>query len=66
MESLMRWRLMPTFASRTAIPEPFRPTPLQYSTINYPVTIDFINWYLRACSTDLLPRANARQQAFYT
>ncbi|KAI0126984.1 hypothetical protein BJ170DRAFT_425663 [Xylariales sp. AK1849] len=44
MESVVRWRLMPTFASRAAIPEPFRPTPLQYSTFDYPHLVDFINW----------------------
>jgi len=24
--------------------EPFRPTPLQYRTTDYPIAIDFINW----------------------
>lgn len=40
----MRWRLAPSPQNRNAIPEPFRPTPLQYTTRKYPVVIDFINW----------------------
>lgn len=30
--------------TRLAIPEPFRATPLQYSSLDYPVIIDFITW----------------------
>jgi hypothetical protein len=44
MESVMRWRLTLTYASRASVPEPFRPTPLQYSTNDYPHVLDFINW----------------------
>lgn len=40
----MRWRLVPSPQNRNAIPEPFRPTPLQYTTREYPLVIDFINW----------------------
>lgn len=66
MESLLHWRLMPSIASRTAVPEPFRPTPLQYSTADYSFVIDFINWYLQGISTDSIPRADSRQQACHT
>lgn len=27
-----------------AIPEPFRPTPLQYASMSHPIIIDFISW----------------------
>ena len=44
MEYVLRWRISPTVANRLAIPEPFRPTPLQYSKTNYSLSIDMINW----------------------
>ncbi|KAI9834057.1 MAG: hypothetical protein M1819_003342 [Sarea resinae] len=44
MESIMRWRLSPTVGNRLAIPEPFRPTPLQFLSPRHPVAIDFLNW----------------------
>lgn len=42
----MRWRIAPTTANRLAIPDPFRPTPLQYMNSNHKhhLSIDFINW----------------------
>jgi hypothetical protein len=36
--------MFPTTANRNAIPEPFRPTPLQFSSKKYPLPIDFIQW----------------------
>jgi hypothetical protein len=44
MEMVMRWRMYPTPATRNAIPEPFRPTPLQYISPKYTLLIDFVNW----------------------
>jgi len=44
MELVMRWRINPTLENRLAIPEPFRPTPLQFSTPKHPLAIDFVNW----------------------
>lgn len=40
----MIWRLVPTTTHRDAVPEPFRPTPLQESTPTYPAVIDMLNW----------------------
>lgn len=40
----MQWRLCSNMVTRSAIPEPFRATPLQYSSLDYPVIIDFITW----------------------
>ena len=40
----MRWRLSPTLANRLAIPEPHRPTPLQFKTNRYPMSIDLVHW----------------------
>ncbi|EXJ90173.1 hypothetical protein A1O3_03242 [Capronia epimyces CBS 606.96] len=45
IECIMRWRIKPTTANRLAIPEPYRPTPLQYSEgMRHPLVIDLINW----------------------
>jgi len=44
MDRVMRWRLSNTVNNRMAVPEPFRPTPLQYSSPDHPLYIDFINW----------------------
>jgi hypothetical protein len=45
MEYVMRWRIKPSTANRLAIPEPFRPTPLQYADgATHPLVIDFIRW----------------------
>lgn len=44
MELVIRWRLAPTVENRLAIPEPFRPTPLQYTYFDHPIVIDLINW----------------------
>lgn len=41
-ERIMRWRINPTFRNRVAIPDPFRPTPLQYNLLDHPIAIDFI------------------------
>ncbi|KAF7552865.1 hypothetical protein G7Z17_g4041 [Cylindrodendrum hubeiense] len=38
------WRLCNTTEFRIAIPEPFRPTPLQDASAFYPIIIDFITW----------------------
>jgi hypothetical protein len=44
MEQIFRWRLSRSTKNRMAIMEPFRPTPLQFKTTDYPHVIDFINW----------------------
>jgi hypothetical protein len=45
MEHVIRWRIKPTTANRLAIPEPLRPTPLQYAeSATHPLVIDFIKW----------------------
>jgi hypothetical protein len=44
MEQTFRWRLSRSTKNRMAIMEPFRPTPLQFMTTDYPHVIDFINW----------------------
>ncbi|OCK83369.1 hypothetical protein K432DRAFT_347304 [Lepidopterella palustris CBS 459.81] len=44
MDRVMRWRISNTVANRLAVPEPFRPTPLQYNSLDHPIVIDFINW----------------------
>ncbi|KAH7141865.1 hypothetical protein EDB81DRAFT_53768 [Dactylonectria macrodidyma] len=44
MESVVRWRLSNTLEDRLQIPPPFRPTPLQFTTPDHPMVIDFINW----------------------
>ncbi|KAM5342256.1 hypothetical protein ACJ41O_013222 [Fusarium nematophilum] len=44
MESVVRWRLSNTLEDRLQIPPPFRPTPLQFTSPDYPMVIDFINW----------------------
>ncbi|KAI9743697.1 MAG: hypothetical protein M1818_003013 [Claussenomyces sp. TS43310] len=44
MEKVLRWRISPSLDNRIAIPEPFRPTPLQMMTMNHPNVIDFVNW----------------------
>ncbi|KAF2814000.1 uncharacterized protein BDZ99DRAFT_459748 [Mytilinidion resinicola] len=44
MDRVLRWRLSNTVVNRMAVPEPFRPTPLQYSSPEHPLYIDFINW----------------------
>ncbi|KAF2808175.1 uncharacterized protein BDZ99DRAFT_48785 [Mytilinidion resinicola] len=41
-ERIMRWRISPTLQNRLAIPDPFRPTPLQYNLLDHPVAIDFV------------------------
>jgi hypothetical protein len=41
-ERIMRWRISPTVKNRQAIPEPFRPTPLQFNSLEHPMAIDFI------------------------
>ncbi|KAI9767826.1 MAG: hypothetical protein M1839_004340 [Geoglossum umbratile] len=43
-EKILRWRLHPTPRNRSAIPEPFHPTPLQHLVPNRPASIDFIHW----------------------
>ncbi|KAJ5745462.1 hypothetical protein N7520_010644 [Penicillium odoratum] len=43
MERVVQWRLTRSLEDRLAIPEPFRPTPLQLNS-DYPVCIDFLNW----------------------
>lgn len=40
----MRWRLAPSLANRACIPAPFCPTPLQYTTQDHSLVIDFVNW----------------------
>lgn len=40
----MQWRLCRNMVTRLAIPEPFRATPLQCSSLDYPIIIDFITW----------------------
>lgn len=44
MEQVLHWRLSPSLKTRLAITKPFSPTPLQYTTPDYPIVIDFINW----------------------
>lgn len=44
MESILRWRLTNSTEDRLAIPEPFRPTPLQYSRADHSAVIDMVNW----------------------
>jgi hypothetical protein len=44
MEKVLRWRCSPSQANRMAIPEPFRPTPLQFMSFDHPCAIDFVNW----------------------
>ncbi|KAH8901433.1 hypothetical protein GQ53DRAFT_835227 [Thozetella sp. PMI_491] len=44
LESVIRWRITGSIEDRLAIPEPFRPTPLQWSSLDHPIVIDFINW----------------------
>lgn len=44
MEQVFQWRLSPSTHTRLAIMEPFRPTPLQYMTTDYPIAIDMVNW----------------------
>ena len=44
MELVMRWRIAPSTANRLAIPEPFRPTPLQSMNCDHSLMIDFVNW----------------------
>ncbi|PGH11598.1 hypothetical protein AJ80_07068 [Polytolypa hystricis UAMH7299] len=43
MERIVQWRLTRSLEDRLAIPEPFRPTPLQLDS-EYPISIDFLNW----------------------
>ncbi|KAJ5949901.1 hypothetical protein N7454_001485 [Penicillium verhagenii] len=43
MEMVVQWRLTRSLEDRLAIPDPFRPTPLQLNT-DYPICIDFLNW----------------------
>lgn len=44
MERILRWRCSPSQTNRMNVPEPFRPTPLQYMSFDHPIAIDFINW----------------------
>ncbi|KAH7121839.1 hypothetical protein B0J13DRAFT_158984 [Dactylonectria estremocensis] len=44
LERILQWRLCNTPESRMAIPEPFRPTPLQDASKSHPIIIDFITW----------------------
>lgn len=45
MEKVFQWRLSPSIRNRLLVPEPFKPTPLQYMrNCNYPLAIDFVNW----------------------
>lgn len=44
MEQVFQWRLSPSTHTRFAIMEPFRPTPLQNMTTDYPIAIDMVNW----------------------
>ncbi|KAH7121467.1 hypothetical protein EDB81DRAFT_229544 [Dactylonectria macrodidyma] len=44
LERILQWRLWNTPESRMAIPEPFRPTPLQVASKSHPIIIDFITW----------------------
>jgi hypothetical protein len=43
MELVVQWRLTRSLEDRLAIPDPFRPTPLQLNT-DYPICVDFLNW----------------------
>jgi hypothetical protein len=43
MERVVQWRLTRSLEDRLAIPDPFRPTPLQLNS-DYPICIDFLNW----------------------
>lgn len=44
MERILNWRISQTPEDLLAISEPFRPTPLQCISPEYPYVIDFINW----------------------
>jgi hypothetical protein len=44
MEKVLRWRCSPSPQNRMAIPEPFRPTPLQTMRMDHALSIDFVNW----------------------
>lgn len=44
MEKILRWRCSPSQANRMNIPEPFRPTPLQFMSFDHSCAIDFVNW----------------------
>ncbi|CAG9981253.1 unnamed protein product, partial [Clonostachys byssicola] len=44
LQRILFWRLSNNLESKLGVPEPFQPTPLQYSLMNYPVIIDFIPW----------------------
>ncbi|KAL6408898.1 heavy metal translocating p-type atpase [Ilyonectria robusta] len=44
LERILQWRLCNTTEFRMAIPEPFRPTPLQDASTSHPIIIDFITW----------------------
>ncbi|CAH0025041.1 unnamed protein product [Clonostachys rhizophaga] len=44
LQRVLLWRLSNNLESKLGVPEPFEPTPLQYSLMNYPVIIDFIPW----------------------
>ncbi|GAB7356239.1 hypothetical protein MBLNU459_g7056t1 [Dothideomycetes sp. NU459] len=44
IELILRWRISKSITDRLAIPEPFRPTPLQYSSMDHSTAIDMVNW----------------------
>ncbi|OAL44225.1 hypothetical protein IQ07DRAFT_636299 [Pyrenochaeta sp. DS3sAY3a] len=44
LEHVIRWRISRSPKDFLAVPEPFRPTPLQCDIENHPAVIDFINW----------------------
>ncbi|KAL4806040.1 hypothetical protein BDV18DRAFT_121867 [Aspergillus unguis] len=44
MQAIWQWRLLRTVESQAAIPEPFRPTPLQCISTDHPVIIDLLTW----------------------
>ncbi|KAF1812765.1 hypothetical protein P152DRAFT_481672 [Eremomyces bilateralis CBS 781.70] len=44
MEKVLLWRLAANASNRTAISEPFKPTPLQFMRPDHPLAISFVNW----------------------
>ncbi|KAM5352909.1 hypothetical protein ACJ41O_005631 [Fusarium nematophilum] len=44
LEQVLRWRLCNTVESRASVLGMFKPTPLQYTSTDHPIIIDFITW----------------------
>ncbi|KAF5012849.1 hypothetical protein FDECE_1139 [Fusarium decemcellulare] len=44
LEQVLRWRLCNTPETRASVLDMFKPTPLQYTSTDHPIIIDFITW----------------------